>query len=660
MQRFIFCLFTLLFATLNATETDHRQTDRRQVRSLADRGLFDAAEKLCEEKFEQNDITPTDKVLLATELARSYSLHLLLLEPEQRIRLVWRLETLERNWLIAVEQQQNVDFALARIILRLQIAMAYQSLGEYQRLEADTASLTTRQAAYQQARSTLEDALERLKLCQQELQALRQRTGINADAALTQRMSALESSITMQRGMTQKSLAQTHQAEAERNFELKLAAETLSGLAARNSNEPIIVQCKIEKAECHRLAGKLDQCAEILNQLRTVALSPTCQLRLETEWIRFQIAQGNIAETRRHYTADKENAQLYPEFDIARLELFLVNDTGRNIRSDTIKVIQLEQAIGRQFGPHWAKRAQLLMLTSDSTELNSAEMLRSRGDNLYRESRFAEAANLYEQAAMQADAKKQAENMFRYNHLAAHSWMKALEQLPSDETKVQHQQRIVPLLRKLVAQQPEHPEALALHSLAMNLQGQIVLVQPEALDDYLALVEEHSERWNDSPQLPVAYRLSVMLLERQGRLDEASALLPRLDLEQLSSLPPEIQRLRAKQLDAEGETQAAVDILIALLNQRRRDPSTLRLFAEILTRQQDASSLNRALQFWGDLERISERGGEVWWAAREGILVVLVKLDRRDEAQQSYNMLRILYPDLGGAERKKRLMKLFS
>jgi len=646
----LFCLFPLLYGTLLATEAD-----RRHVRSLAERGHFDAAEAFCNEKFEQSDVAETDKILLAAELTYSYSLHLLLLEPAQRQRILRRLEALERNRLNAAENRLNTDIVLAELILRLQIAMAYRSLGDYQRLEADIASVSTRQAAYLQARSTLEDALERLKQCQQELQSLRQRLGFNADDALLQQMLALEFSITMQRGITQKLLAQTFQSADDRNFELRQAAETLSGLAAKDSVEPIIVQCKIEKAACHRLAGELGQCAEILNQLRTLALTPSCQLRLEAEWIRYQIAQGNIAETRQHYATDRENAHLHLDFDLARLELFLVNDPAR--------AMQLEQAIGRDFGAYWGKRAALLMLASESTELNSAEMLAARGNVCYQEERFAEAANFYEQAAARADANRQAENMFRYHYLAAHSWHKVLEQLPPDAPRIDYMKRVVVLMQKLVVQEPNHPRALEFHSLALNLRGQIAASQPEALDDYLILLAEHAELWSDSPQLPSARRLSVIFLERQGRLAEAAAILALLELEQLATLPPEIQRLRARQLDAEGNTQEAVDILTALLNQRNprqpHEPASLQLFAEILTRQSDAVSLSHALKFWGDLESLAERNSERWWAAREGIFTVLVKLNRRDEARQSFEMLRILYPDLGGAERTERLMTLF-
>jgi hypothetical protein len=536
--------------------------------------------------------------------------------------------------------------------------MAYRSLGEYQRLEADIASETNRRAAYQQARTTLQDSIERLKIGQQELQNFRQRVGNNADSALKQKILELEYSIAMQRGIARKSLALTFSTEEERNFELRQAAEMFSELAVMNSTAPIIVQCKVEKAACHRLGGELERSAEILNPLRAAALSPGCRLRTEAEWIRYNIAAGSIAETRRLYAAERPDVNIYPDFELARLELFLAADSSQHVQPQLSAAMRLEQAIARQLGPYWGKHARMLVLASGNRDLNSPEMLAMHADRREQEQQFVESAELYEQAAAKADANRQAENMYRYNRLAAHAWGKALEQLPADKPNTEYQKRLIVLLRKLVEQNPNHPEALELHLWAIDLQGPMVVSQPEALDDYLALVKEHTERWNDSPQLQRIRCQTVILLERQGRVAEAAVMLPLLDAEQLETLTPEIQRLRVRQLDSEGKTQEAINILVALLKQRR-ESATMQLLAEILTRQEDAKSLEFALNYWTALAQGAERNSETWWSAREGIVVVLCKLNRRDEAKKEFEALRILYPELGGAERKQRLVKQF-
>jgi len=655
MRNFVLTVFlSLLYGILFAAEDD-----LRRVRSLSEQGLFPAAEAFCNEKLRQPDLADIDKISLATELVHAYSQQLLLIESAQRTRIIRRLESLEKEWLSLSAGSATPDLVLAKIMFRLQLAMTYHFLGDDQRREADTVSETNRQAAYREARSMLEEVLERLKKCQQELQDFRQKIGINADSSLQQRMLALDYSITMQQGIAQKSLALTFPAEADRNSELRQAVKTFSELTVMNSTDPVIVQCKIEKAACHRLSGELDRCAEILKPLYNTfdSLTPESRLRTEAEWIRYNIAAGNIAETRKHYAADRADVKLYPDFDLARLELLLTNDPARNIRPEIPAAMKLEQTIDQQLGAYWGKRARRTALSFGNMEFNSAEMLVMRAEKHYQEQQFAESAELYEQAAAKADANRQADTRDRYRRLAAHAWEKALEQLPPGETKTKYQKRLVALLRNWVSHHLEDSESFNLHLGAIDTQVEIVLSQPEALDDYLALVAEHTKYWNDSPHLQRICRLSVILLERQGRRDEASAMLPLLDVEQLKTLPSEIQRIRVRQLDSEGKTQEAVNLLTTLLKQKR-EPATLQLFAEILTRQSDVKSLEYALKYWTELAENTEKNSEMWWAAREGILEVLVKSNRR-EAKKELETLRILYPDLGGNERTERLLKRF-
>ena len=187
----LFLLFAFLHIPLFAIEDE-----LRQIRTLADRGQFGPVEELFRETIERSDITDIDKIRLATELVRSRSMQLLTVESAQRVPIVRRLETLESTYLTGSTDTLSVEHALARITLRLQLAMAYQSFGDYQRLEADVASTTHQPVAYQRARSILHDAIERFKLCQREFQALRQRMGMNAPLAL-------EYAITMQLGIAQ-------------------------------------------------------------------------------------------------------------------------------------------------------------------------------------------------------------------------------------------------------------------------------------------------------------------------------------------------------------------------------------------------------------------------------------------------------------------------
>jgi len=623
MKRVIILLFTLFCGTLFAVEEE-----LRQVRTLLERGHFDSVESFCNEQFQQSDLDEIGKTLLAAELVRSYSQQWLLAEPVQRARIVRKIESLESTWLAVPIDSAAPDLALAKITFRLQLAMSHRSLGN------------------------LQDALEQLKKCQQELQSIRLRTGSNADAPLTQKILALEYSITMQQGITQKTLALTFPAEAERQFELRRATETLAELAAKNSTEPVIVQCKIEKAICHRLCGELDRGKEILTQLLhgQASLSPTCRLQTEAEWIRLHIAaRENITELRRQYAADRADARLVPDFDLARLELLLVNDPARGIRQEVAAAQKLQDTI-KQHGPYWERRARQAAQSSGSTEWNSPEMLAARAENHVRENRLAEAVELYEQAA----AKAEANDVLRYHRLAISILHNALKHAPAEE-KATYRHRLIAALRHLSTQFPEHPEASELHLAAIDL------LQRESPEEYLTLLLEHLEVWKESPKAQRVRCEAVLQFERQGKIDEAAKLLPLLEAEPLATLSHAMRRLRAWQLDTEGKTQEAVNLLTTLLGQRR-ESATLELFAVILTRQLDEKSLEYALRFWIELEQQTPKNTETWWTAREGLIEVLCKLNRVDEARKSFDMLRVQYPEFGGdksgATRQARLQKL--
>ena len=652
----VLLLFTFSSGALFAIEDE-----LQKVRTFSDRGRFDVVETLCQEVFERPDVPTLDKIRLATELTRARSMLLLTLEPAQRTAVIRRLESLETTWLTGSVEHAALELVFARIAFRLQLAMAYQSLGDDQRWEGDVASATNQPSVYRQAQAVFHDVLERLRTCRRELQALRLRIGNNADSQWRQRLLIMEYSISMQQGIAQKSLALTIQAVAERNVELQKAAATFSALASINSTDPFIVQCKVAKAACHRLSGELEQCVPILAPLRSASLTtPECRLRVEAEWIRYHIAaRTNIAELRRQYAVEDRDARQHPDFDLARLELFILTDPERRIRPEITAAMTIEQAL-RQFGTYWARCAGMTMSVAarGGTDYASAETLAATADVRFREGQFVEAAEMYEQAAAKADTNRQGEEMYRFNRLAVAAWAQAQERLPSDASAQEYESRLIPLLLTLARQNPNHPEARGFHVKTIQLLGQRVAGQSEVLDECTALIKEHAELWAESPALPILRRWLIIHLEQQGRVDEMTELLPLMNREQLRALPVAIQHRHVRQLDDEGKTQEALDILTSFLEQKR-EPATLQLLAEILTRQTDAKSLNEALTHWTELAENTARNSEPWWCAREGIIEVLFKLTRREEAKKSFDPLPILYPDLGGAERKQRLMKRF-
>jgi tetratricopeptide (TPR) repeat protein len=117
--------------------------------------------------------------------------------------------------------------------------------------------------------------------------------------------------------------------------------------------------------------------------------------------------------------------------------------------------------------------------------------------------------------------------------------------------------------------------------------------------------------------------------------------------------------IRADALADTGRSQEAVDLLGQRLRQSPDDMELLVSLARILERQPDVQSQELSLKLWRSIEQRSWKHSETWWNAREATLRLLIVTGQRQEAESTFQMLQILNPELGGADRKLRLESLF-
>ncbi|MDR2440237.1 MAG: hypothetical protein LBE12_12835 [Planctomycetaceae bacterium] len=155
----------------------------------------------------------------------------------------------------------------------------------------------------------------------------------------------------------------------------------------------------------------------------------------------------------------------------------------------------------------------------------------------------------------------------------------------------------------------------------------------------------------------------VTVLNDQGRNEEGVAVLQELDtqtLEDILLLPEKRTFLLAQiQLLAKtGKVQEAVNLLKKQLKQYPDDLPFLILLAEILTQQNDSATLTKSIEVWTRIANQSAKNTENWWLARERIIEIYLKLNKKTEAKKELELLRLLYPELGDTTRKKRLNTL--
>ncbi|MDR0521544.1 MAG: hypothetical protein LBH00_06795 [Planctomycetaceae bacterium] len=621
----------------------------QHIQSLTKRGLFDAADAFCNEKFQSPDLPESDKMELAAELVRTKPAQWFLADrtagQTQREKIVRRIAAVEKLFadpdaVYRRDKHTNKATGKNHFILQLQIAMAYSELGEYQYLDGDK----------KKASAALLDALDRFKkyLSQATFNHPPDRNSPDFDWEEKQKL-FWRDTLRMQSGIARKFYALTLDNINDRQFELHKAADTFAEIDS--------VPCKLERAACFRLCGETEKCGEILSRIQTDKLSAAVKLQYDAEMIRFMTASGKAEEARKQFENGAEDSRLFPDYDIARLELFLADEPSRNIKPASAAAAKLLQKIEQEHGQLWRKRAGILFAAAvkESHAVHDVFAAATLAESRYKENRFAESAELYEQAA---DKTGSAGDAVKYCRSAAAAWNELLKQ-KTGSGKNEVRSRLIKLLRKVPVHYPQQPESAELHLFAVDLTGQSAVEQTASPDDYLAVIAEHENVWRDSPKLPQLRRQKAVLLTQLGRLNEAAEVLPMLTPEQLKTCPPEVQMLRAKQLDAEGKTQEAAGMLETLLKQKKEDLRVMQILAEMQTRQNNQQDLQNALRLWTLLEQKSVKNSEPWWAAREGILTVLCKLNRKNEAGKSFEMLRVLYPALGGTERKDRLLKMF-
>ncbi|MDR2116977.1 MAG: hypothetical protein LBP87_11425 [Planctomycetaceae bacterium] len=156
----------------------------------------------------------------------------------------------------------------------------------------------------------------------------------------------------------------------------------------------------------------------------------------------------------------------------------------------------------------------------------------------------------------------------------------------------------------------------------------------------------------------------VAVLNDQGRKEEGTAILQKLNDQELAALSLPERRafllVRIQLLAKTGKVQEAVNLLKEQLKQSPDDLPFLILLAEILTRQNDSVTLAKSVEIWRRIANQSVKNSETWWLSRERIIEIYLKMNKKTEAKKEFELLRLLYPELGGTARKTKLETLFA
>ncbi|MGL4595422.1 MAG: tetratricopeptide repeat protein [Thermoguttaceae bacterium] len=265
------------------------------------------------------------------------------------------------------------------------------------------------------------------------------------------------------------------------------------------------------------------------------------------------------------------------------------------------------------------------------------------------------------------------------------------------------QSRMIELLREVTQQFPKHSSSSEYHLKAIDIAANNVDKETSNTSIYFDLVREHIKTWPNSPKLkPLLFRACqkaqqqdrysecldllnqipenvlatltnneltqvtkwrLAAFRKLGKINEASALLQSIEFSQIEQFSDQDQReskrIRAEILADAGKTQEAIDILIDILKNTPNDILTKTTLGEILARQNSPESLQRGLSLWTQIAQLSPKTSENWWHARTKIIEILIKLGEIEKAKNERDRLQLLYPELGGENRKAIILQLF-
>ncbi|MDR0871209.1 MAG: hypothetical protein LBN39_10500 [Planctomycetaceae bacterium] len=642
-------LFFFLFAVFTATAA--ADTDTSFLRGLVARGMFESVEYFCAGQFQKTALPPVQKYAVAEELVRSRTNQLLLTEPEKQTELLKKLTEFEKELFSVPATDNGIDVSLARLQTQLQFAIADYSFGNEQMYEGSAA-----------ARSTLLNSIDRFKKCTETLGILLPKIG---GTEQQRQATALSRLICFQQGLAQKSLALTFPPGNDRTFGLEQAAKLLTDIANLPLDEPAVFQCRIELASVYRLSDSMEQCRKQLEPLAAVTLPRDLQFALAAEMLRYHLAVNELETALKNYGKVPADAVLFPDFELALLELFtaLEKQAAEPQRTEYRNaVLRLVQQI-EQHSAYWGRRAIKLLMDNGEWAAENSPLLKSIAEEKYRRGQFADAVKLYIAVSRQAESAGNSDEAFHSAAAAAAVLDAVLKRLPpgGDDAK-KTRSEFIRIIRSFAKRFERYGEASEYYLKGIDAATDAVKQNSITTADYISLLQEYAAVWKDSPKTPLLLLRAAVLLERQGQHNESLTILekiPALREQFFTALSAEekktFQKNKARTFANEGKVQDAVNLLRDMIKEDSSDLTVRQLLAEILSQQDDADTLRVAGQLWTFTASKAERGSELWWAAREGLINVLDKQGKTEEAKKEYNVLKLLYPDLGGTERKQRL-----
>jgi len=506
---FAACIALLLAGAAGVEGAPTDTADGRFLAGLRQRGLFELAEKHCEDRLADEGLDDTRRAELVIELSRTLAEHALN-APAAVAPPLWQRST------DVIEQFATHHARSPRLLLvRLQGALVLAAQSEAAVLAADDHADAAGNVA---ARDLLRQAIVRFdKLSGEIAIQLRRpsRSAVGAASLSTAELQSLQMHVQLELARTLRNQALSYpEGSADRINALTRGGEALSAVIRSGERSPLTWSAELEEIARQRLLGEYSAADRKLAELDKTQPPPAVSQKLRAERMRLALARGRVDDA----LAEAGTAANMPrgaEVDFARLETLLAAWSRATQRQQPAaaaewqsRAVEQAQEIGRKYGANWMRRAESLLAraVAGSGGPQSAATLSFAAAGYYRGGQLDKALATFDEAARKARDTDQAKPAFNAAYSAA-----------TIEKERGNYRAAADRYRRLALDFESDERSAAAHLLAVFCAAQLAQAsKPPKLDEYEKLLREHVTAWPQGATTSQAFSWLGRLAEQRG------------------------------------------------------------------------------------------------------------------------------------------------
>ena len=655
MRALALLISAVLALTLVCDAVPPASYDADFVRTLREMRLYRLGESYLTEKALQDELSDSQSAELTGAMIELLGEESLCVSSDKQGEIV------DKTRQMADEYLKSHGDSPFRIRVLLALAINGVNAGELgamnvQLLQGDE---PTRQAALTRLRQTDEQIKELSRILNTPSNAIDPKTNEKAFSDdLWQRIKNQTAFLSARRALA---MAKCYPAGSPEYSDCVVQANSeLKPLGSIPSTDPLYWKARLLRVRAERMAGDV-QAAQSALQFMLEQQTPPTELLLEFQAEKLytlmtanrSAAINTLSELERSLNDSFSNADSSDDAaHLAVLDAYVTLEKEAAARGD-----KNEQKKWQDRASQWAEKMRLYdrgfyarsaqqvlaalavkNLEEESADENvtnsqSPTTIALAAENLFREGQFQKAIDAYLKAAKAelavGGSSASNPNVFKYQYVAA-----AIAHKLNDHVQA------AALFRQAALDNPQTPQAAAAFKTALFHAGKLVDVQkPDTVERYSAMLDEFLKTFPDSPDVN-------LIRQQKQRLAEAVKAIPKTPAERLSEAQTALK---------ENRPEDAVALFAPLAKEFPNAEDVQIGFAEALS---SANADQDALNQWRKVAQNVKQYSPQWYRAKYEVASLLVKTGQKGKAAEMIRLLKLLRPDMGGAEWSEKFENL--